>query len=339
MAQFITYSSSDAGAGNPGPIQGVAGDVLRVLDKVLVNGYTGKAAAGWTKPFANSGNIGCYKNASPANSGNGFGLVINDNGPNVTSTFKEAWATGYETVAGIAAPVGSGSGQFPTAAQLLTTGHVVIRKSNTADATNRNWVCYADSLTFYLFIFDGTVANSYQAFWFGDFFSLGGSSDAYRGMIFGRNTENSGAASTATSVFDTLCNASTTSAQSLGFYVPRVSGGGGGSVQCITTGALGMSVLTGVTTSPTVNAGALTAPNVTDNAYYNPPIWLSHLSPLVLRGRFRGLYHTMHPIATFSDGQAITGAGDYAGKTFQAVKQGVNAGMWFVETSNTLETN
>ena len=71
MAQFTIYSSSDAGADAPGPIAGVAGDLIRVLDKILVTGYTGKSAAGWSHPVATSGNIASYKNASPANSGNG----------------------------------------------------------------------------------------------------------------------------------------------------------------------------------------------------------------------------------------------------------------------------
>ena len=168
--QFTIYNSGDVGG--PGAIQGVAGDVLRILDACLVNGYAGHPAAGWTKPFANAGNIGCYKNASPANSGNGFGVVINDNGPNVTSTFKEAWATGWESVLGVGAPVGTGTGQFPTPAQLLATGHVVLRKSVSADATNRNWIIFADSLTFYLFILTGDLAGAYWWLWFGDFFSI-----------------------------------------------------------------------------------------------------------------------------------------------------------------------
>ena len=143
MGTLNIYSSATGGAGNPGLLTGQVGDLLRVLDKVLVNGWTGVAAAGWTKPIANSGNIGCYQQGAGA----GFGVVVNDNGPNVTSTFKEAWATGWESIAGIGAPVGSGGGQFPVPAQLLTTGHVVWRKSTTADGTGRAWICFADALS------------------------------------------------------------------------------------------------------------------------------------------------------------------------------------------------
>src|SRR6267142_3788080 len=136
MSQFTQYSSLDASA----PVlSGSAGALLTVLDAILVNGYGSKSAAGWSKPIANAGSIGSYKNGTGSTQ---LGLVINDNGANVTSTFKEAWATGWESVAGVGASVGSGTGQFPTPAQLLTTGHVVIRKSLTADATARNWVCF-----------------------------------------------------------------------------------------------------------------------------------------------------------------------------------------------------
>src|SRR6185369_17757627 len=106
MGQFTIYSSSDPGNGSdqPGLLTGQAGDLLRVLDKVLVNGYTGKAAAGWTKPFVNATNSGCYKQGA----GSLFALHIQDNGANVTSTFKEAWATGWETITATSATVGTG---------------------------------------------------------------------------------------------------------------------------------------------------------------------------------------------------------------------------------------
>jgi hypothetical protein len=337
MAQFTVYASTDAGAGNPGNLTGQAGDLLRVLDLVLVNGYTGKAAAGWSKPFANAGNIGCYKNASTANGGSGFGVVINDNGANITSTYKEAWATGWESIAGVGSPVGTGSGQFPTPAQLLTSGHVVVRKSLTADGTGRAWTCYADSLTFYLFIYSGDVAGQAFPLWFGDFFSLAGSSDAFRGMIMGRAIENSAGTGTTNQNDDVLWALGGTPANTVGQYAARSYGGGGTSIQVVPMGAYGL--LPGISAQRTANVGALTAPNGPDNSYYLPPIWVGEIIAGVLRGRFRGLYHSAHALATWANGQVVTGAADFAGKTLQAVTKGVNGGMWFVETSNTVETN
>ena len=336
MAQFTVYSSGDVSG--PGVMFGSAGDLIRVLNAVLVVGYSGKAAAGWTHPVATVGNIASYKNASPANSGNGFGVVINDNGPHVTSTFKEAWATGWETVLGVGAPVGTGTGQFPTPALLLTSGHVVVRKSATADGTTpRSWVCYADSLTFYLFIQTGDGASYYSFFGFGDFFSLTGSSDQYRCHIQGRALENNATGGASTGAGDLIGTQSNTTANAVGSYAPRSWGGGGSCVATSYIGAIGLTA--GTTNSYINNVGTNTAPNGPDNAYYIPPIWINELSASALRGRFRGLYHSAHPLATFADGQVISGAADYAGKTLQAVKRGISGGMWFVETSNTLETN
>lgn len=334
MSQLLVYSSGDASG--PGVMSGTAGSLLTVLDAILVTGYLPNGPAGWAKPFANSGNIGCYKNASPANGGNGFGLVINDNGPNVTSTYKEAWATGWESVAGVGSPVGSGSGQFPTPAQLLTTGHVVVRKSATADAAGRAWICFADSLTFYLFIASGDTAGVYMALWFGDFFSLGGSGDAYRCMLFGNPAENSAGLSAIGGPYDCLGTLSSTLAN-IKNYCPRTFGGGGSSIAIFLTGAISLGA--GATSTPVANIGVLQVPNGTDNAYYLPPVFVVDAAAKQLRGRLRGMFHSAHPLATFADGQVISGAGDYAGKTLQVVSRSVNLGLWVLETSNTVETN
>jgi hypothetical protein len=87
------------------------------------------------------------------------------------------------------------------------------------------------------------------------------------------------------------------------------------------------------------NVGALQTPNGSDNSYYLPPIWVAQIAVNQLRGRIRGMFHSAHPLATWADGQVITGAADYVGKTLQAVSPGYSAGMWFIETSNTVETN
>jgi hypothetical protein len=334
MAQFTIYSSGDASG--PGAMTGTAGSVLTILDACLVNGYTGKAAAGWTKPFANSGDIGCYKNASPANSGNGFGVVINDNGPNGTSTYKEAWATGWETITSVAGPVGTGGGQFPLPAQLLTTGHVVLRKSFSADSTPRSWILFADSLTFYLFVVTGDSAGTYYSLWFGDFFSLGGSGDSFRCMIQGRASENSSISGSGVESSDTFSEISVVVVG--GTFCPRTSGGGGSSVVMNKIGATCFSNAN-LSSSAVVNVGVLQTPNGADNAYYLPPIWLYQITVNQIRGRLRGMYHSAHPLVSWSDGQVVAGASDYAGKTLQAVSKGPSSGMWFIETSATVETN
>src|SRR5258707_549206 len=154
-SQYVKYSSSDASG--PGLITGAAGTAGFLLKTIFVGGYSGKTPAGWANPGAAARKILSFWNNFVT--GTAFCFFLNDNGPNATSTFKEAWATGWESIAGVGSPVGSGTGQFPTAAQLLTTGHVVLRKSATADATGRAWVAYADAYSVMLFIASGDAAG------------------------------------------------------------------------------------------------------------------------------------------------------------------------------------
>lgn len=356
MAQFIQYSSSDAGG--PGLLTGAAGTLIAVLKACLVDGYLAHAAAGWSQPVATAGNIGSFKNASPANGGNGFGFVINDNGPNVTSTFKEAWITGWETVLGVGAPVGTGTGQFPTPAQLLTSGHVVWRKSASADGVTRAWTIFADSLTCYVFMSSGDIAGTYQYGFFGDVFSLKGNTDAFRCMIMGRTVENtSGGATTSNAAqndwSDAMAQAGGTTpgtgvllTATPGHFLARTAGGGGASVLANKFGDITRANLAGTyntATGATVGAypfaGIVQTPNSPDNAYHLSPMWIGESASGIVRGRMRGLYHVCHPTASFADGQTFNGAGDFAGKTFQIVLKGTSGGFLAVETSNTLETN
>lgn len=334
-SQFIIYSSSDASG--PGQLTGQAGTLLALLDACLVNGYTGKAAAGWSKPFANSGNIGCYKNGTGSTQ---MSLLINDNGPNVTSTFKEAWATGWESIASIAAPVGTGSGQFPTPAQLLTTGHVVCRKSASADGVGRNWIMFADAHTFYLFVLTGDTANTYYNLIFGDIYSMKGSTDAYRAFIFGKTVENN-ATGDGWDVYTVVVASGIMSAAAGGHFMARTWGGGGGSITVSKTWDFSMAVGTapGGGQDSFFLAGSAQTPNGPDNCLYLSPLRICENSVSSIRGRLRGVYFVGHNVASFSDGQTFAGANDYAGKSFQIVKVGGSNGFWAMETSATVETN
>ena len=322
VSQFTKYTSSDTSG--PGALTGATGTLLALLDACLVNGYTGKTAAGWTKPVANASSIGCYKQGAGA----GLGLVINDAGPNATSTYKEAWATGWETVAGVGSPVGTGTGQFPTPAQLGTTGQVVIRKSTSADSTARSWVLFADASTFYLFVQTGDTANMYYAFGFGDFYSLDSTNDAYRVFISGGNTANS--ATVANYGMDIT---SSMNAAVVGMYCPRGFGGTGTSV------TLGKHGDTAKANASTTLLGGVPTPNGPDSSFYLSPVWVTEAVATVIRGQLRGFYHLLHAIAGFTDGQTFNGAGAFAGKTFYVVKESGNLGMYCIETSDTVQTN
>lgn len=314
------YTSSDVGG--PGLVSGTAGSLIAILKACLVDGYGALPAAGWTQPVATAGNIGSFKQGAGA----GLAFVLNDNGPNGTATFKEAWITGWETVLGVGAPVGTGTGQFPTPAQLNTTGHGVVRKSVTADGTGRAWRIYADASTMYLFISTGDTAGTYNGCMFGDVFSLAGAGDLYRCALLCQATENS----TTTAAFDQGLATATTS----GHFMARTYGGGGASITGSCHGDMAKSSAAGF-------AGIVQAPNGPDNAYYLSPIWLCETTGAIVRGRLRGLFQFCHAAATVADGQTFSGGGDFAGKSFQVVRL-VNANSspaLIIETSATVETN
>ena len=272
---FQMYTSGDAAG--PGALTGQANSLILLLRAILVDGYGAIPAAGWSEPIAAAGNCAAFRPGA----GTRFGLFVNDNGPNATSTYKEAWVTGWESVSGIAAPVGSGTGQFPTAAQLLTTGHGVCRKSASADAVGRDWVAFADPYTCYLFIASGDAVGSgtytygYTMLFFGDFYSVKSTDDDYRGMIVCRTTEN--VSSNNVEGFGSQVAAPTTTAPT-GFYLARSYGGAGGSVAASHQGDYGKN-------TAAVYAGVVQYPNGPDNSLYLSPIWIFEPTSGTTRGR------------------------------------------------------
>jgi len=337
VSQFTIYSSHDASA----PVlDGTAGSLLEVLDACLVDGYGAKAAAGWSKPSANSGNCGHYLQGAGSS---GYHLFINDDGPHVTSTYMEAWATGWKTMSGIAAPVGAGTCQFPLPAQQLTTGHVSIRKSNAADSSVRSWMVVADSRTVYLFVAAIIASPLFLPFYFGDIYSLAGASDGNRCLIAGRQVENA----VTTGLTSDAVGGMTFSGGSAGTCISGTNSRG----LWIAGSANGVSTSIGARftsfwhpfsygASETYNpwGGPYIAPNAADNSIRLGPIRVHTAGYLDYRGRLRGMWAPAHPASTFAEGQIITGANETAGKTFRAVRL-YDGGVLFIETSNTVETN
>lgn len=328
---FTIYKSNDVSAPS---FYGTTGSYVALLDACLVNGYGSKVGAGWTKPVPNTGSggtfpasMGCWKQPT----GSGFVLVVNDNRPNATSLGRECWATGWEVLVDLSSSVsnsvGSGSGQFPTTTQLLTTGHTVIRKSASSDSSSlRQWIVAADSSSFYSFIATGDTAGMYYGFGFGDIYSFKtGSNDNYRCIIMGRNTENS--ATAATDGFDLFSAFATAT---VGNFMARTFTG-------IGTSSVAGKHGDGVKGSTTSYLGNIPFPNATDNTLYLSPVWVVENS--TIRGQLRGLYQPLHPVAQFNDGQTFTGALDYSGKSFLIIKTTPNSGIYVLETSDTLLTN
>ena len=329
LSQFTKYTSSDASG--PGPITGQAGKLITVLDACLVNGYTGKAAAGWTKPYANTSNTACYKQGA----GSGFGFAVNDDAYTVANEF---YGAGFQTLTG----VNTGTGGFPGSSSGVVANFIVGRKSASADSTPRNWVLFADASTFYLLILTGDTAGKYYDFSFGDFYSLNNGGDSHNAFICGRMTANSSS---------TGSQSSATQYGSLDYtYSPRDEGVLGSAAivgwwiannVAGTSGPLGNYYRFGDTAksiTPYALYGSLPTPNSYDSSYYLSPIFVMDSSGAV-RGFLRGFYHVCHAVSGFTDGQTFSGANDFAGKSFELHLTAENGGMFCFETSATVNTN
>ena len=310
MTTVTVYRSSDASAPS---LTGQAGGLITVLDACLVNGYGSQANAGWTKSFSGT-NKAAYRNS--ATDGTGFYLHIDDTGTN--NTAKEALMTGFETMS----VIDTGTGQFPTAAQVnlfagSVTGGVVCRKSTTADSTVRNWTLVADDTVFYFFAETGDVTNPVAAysFSFGDIFSYK-SSDAYRCHINGRAQANN--SNTTNDVWGTVVNPSSGTSlatQQAGHYMPRTWTAVGGSIQ---VGKHSDAFKLGVgTNNSSYGYGAavtyLPYPNGPDGGLYLAPVWIHHTN--AVRGYFKGLWCPCHYLP-LNHNDTYSGTGNLAGKSF-----------------------
>lgn len=334
-SQFTQYSSADSGAPS---LTGLTGSLISVLDFCLVSG------SGWIKSFDSSSVFAGYQQPS----GSRLHLFVNDAGPNFAANGKEAWITGWESLTGLKATlggnltgsIGSGSGQFPLPAQALTDGKVVCRKSVAANSGSiPYWTVFADSYTMYAFFITGDIATytGYFSFWFGDIYSLAGTSDAYRCMIHGRNVVNSAGQGQTVDNLDMLGDLDTTSINGSGMFIARTAFGVGGSTTINKMGDSSKYNTTAGSMSPAQGNGL--TPNPSDNSFYISPLHIWEHASLVIRGRVRGLWHWGHPHLSLADGEVISGSNNHTGKLFKKIGPGVNGGMWLIETSNTVETN
>jgi hypothetical protein len=314
--QFTIYRSTD---GSAPQLTGQTGSLCTVLDAILVNGYGAKVAAGWTIPFT-----GTSKRVYRAPGGVRFYYRIQDDGPGA-GTFKEARLTGYTEMT----TVDVGIGQHPTTAQSAFNSQA-IRKSATLDAVARAWLCFADARTCYFFAqSEGTAL--WMAFMIGEYFSIATPASPARGIIIGRfNENNAGGGSDGLDAIQPITTVP--SASSAGMYAPMGFGGNGSSTP------LQKDVGNGMTSNTVIGVGSITYPNPADSGLHMGPVWI-HDAAANRIGRMRGFWCLFHVVAGFADGQTFSGSGPLAGKTFLIVKSSPNAGLFCMETSNTVETN
>lgn len=330
---LVVYSSADASAPTLQGIVGGAyasgwadGSLLNLLDKCLVTGYGTKAAAGWARSFT-----GTSKGVFKQGAGCGFYLRVLDDGT-LSAGAREASFYGEET----ASDVDTGTGLFPTAAQQATG--LKMRKSETADTTQRQWTLYADNKTFYLFVDAGESTRYLTAMAFGDFFSFK-SGDAYNCIAIGRVT--SAAIDAATNEALDLLQQGAPGSGTTGSYIARGYNQAGTSVP-IERRSPNFNLSTG---SATIAMGAAlnwaVFPNPEDSGLYIGRVYLvdAFTSPGPnLRGYLRGFWAIQTTASVVPLEYSFSGVGTLAGRTFKVLglRTGNNAnGRYTMETSDT----
>lgn len=160
-----------------------AGSLIGVLDACLVDGYTGKTGAGWTKAFSGT-NFAAYRQGA----GSMCYLRVDDR----TGSFKVKMR-GYESMTDI----DTGVNAFPTTAQLANGVHAAIGIATTP--AKKPWIVVADNKRFYLWVGvsltttdDISASTTWQAlFFFGDIISFR-PGDTYCCQIMGSDSASNG---------------------------------------------------------------------------------------------------------------------------------------------------
>lgn len=317
MAQFTVYHSALSGAPT---LTGQVGSLVNVLDAVLVTGWGGVGGmlgAGWSKPFTGA-NKACFR----APSGARQYLRVQDDAPGAGGA-REARLRGYEGMT----DVDTGTNAFPTVAQMASGP--IARKSTTADATARAWICFADARTFYFFSSTGDNAGAYQGFMFGEYWSRL-SAPAYNTIIIGRPAENTGAMAQ-----ERLNLLTTTNSFSEGHYIAR------NNLEAVGSWFAGKVGATNWSAGQQNLYGTIPYPNPVDSKVYVSPVRVCDFDGKDY-GIMRGFWHFPHVFGGVNDREIIDGVGDTAGRQFMIVKQGttgVFSDVYCIEISNTLETN
>lgn len=237
------------------------------------SGTTKAAPLGWEKAFSGV-NKGAYRSADGASTR--LFLRVNDANPH-NDSYRTAESRGYETMA----DVDTGTGLFPTAAQLANGIYNV--KSTAADATARQWVLIGDGFEFYLFSAPYSPYSAHQIFYFGDPASEM-ASDPYGCAIFGSYATTSSSAETGTMAHHVLTSTGFTD-QNGHFYARPYSQVG----SSVGAGKLGNNVLGGQYLGA---IALLPYPAPHNNGLYIAPVFTHDSS--TLRGRLKGLYQTLH---------------------------------------------
>lgn len=312
-------------------LDGTSGSLVTLLDAVLVGSggiaYGSTSSSGWTTAFTGT-NLRAYRQAAVVSGTNfQYYLKVRDDAP---SSSTDARIRGFETMTAVSATNDGtdGTNLFPTAAQLANS--LFVRKSAvTTAAIYRPWVIAADSRTFYMFVGTGDTAALWFVYGFGDIYSLK-TNDIGRCFIYARGTE--AVATASVDNFDILDALGTNRAN---HYLARDTVNNVGAIAFGKIGDISLGHASGG-----VNVGTLPVSNIADNKIYVVPLRVIQTTGgNQIRGRMRGMWATVHPLASFADQETFSGSGDLNGKSFMVFKSTGNSGLYILETSDTWDTN
>lgn len=302
MAQFTKYT---------GTMTGQAGSLCTAMDTVA-------SGAGWTTTFT-AANKRIYRMGG----GNQYYLRVLDDATTPTGLGREATV---RACTGTPSDIDTLTGSiYPTVAQLGNAASI-FRKSNTADGTARNWICYADSKTMLWLVQTGDSGSTYVPFYFGDTVAL------YAGDVNNNMIVTSGPATNGSMLSSYFRITSTnTLAAATGHYHPNpISGTGGSNATAV---AIPFSMATQGFTG-----GSVAYKNQGDGNILIDPVFLFDTGTIAPHDSIRGVYATLHAATNFADQDTFSGTGAFAGKTFIVFKGSIDSGndMFIIETSNTL---
>ena len=293
-----------------------AGSLIGVLDACLVDGYTGKTGAGWTKAFSGT-NLAAYRQGA----GSMCYLRVDDG----TGSFKVKMR-GYESMT----DVNTGTGEFPTTTQLANGVYAAIGTSTTA--ANKPWIVVADNKRFYLWVgaslttaVNISTSTTWQAlFFFGDIISFR-PGDTYCCQIIGSDS-----ASTATERFG-LAGALTSVIA--GSFIARGAAQAAGAVN---NGKY--FDYYGANSSAIMGSTACVAyPDPITGGINLSRIHVSNGATVKgIRGRLPGVFAPLN-VLPGNNGDTFSGVGDLAGRTFILLDcgSGSTRGRVALETSDT----
>lgn len=280
------YSYLDASAPQ---LSGTYGDLITVLNAILVNGYGTKVGAGWTKPYSGT-NKAVYKSGTVNN--NSVYFRVTDDGSIIASA-TDAYIQGYESMTDVDTGTANWAGTY-------------VRKSNAASATTRPWYAIADDRTLYMTVYDGSTY--WQSFAIGRFTSFK-PGDGYNNLLVG----NQSASSTVGNSFGACVTFGLTAITGI-MGIQRAASQVGGGIAGLARSLAGNASCLGS------GGGSVNYPNGVDGAYWVLPalIFDGPYPSYNGRGKYAGILenatNTASPGALLED---VTDVAGYPGRTFK----------------------